>query len=179
MTRSTSSRHRLAAAVTLVLAVTGCPVPVDSVTADPLTVDRVVDGDTLHGRVAGRAVTVRLLAIDTPETGRGGQPAQGLAAEATARTTQLLHRRPVTLVDDPTQPRHDQHGRRLGYVDTDKVDVGYVLVAEGLARSWPNPNRPARRFAAYADAERQARLGGRGMWSRCETGRHPGQAAGP
>lgn len=166
MSRSRLSRQ-LRSALVLPLVVAGCSLPVDSATTHPVTVIKVVDGDTFDAVAGGESVTIRILAVDTPEEGRSGRPAECLAEEATALTTRLLQQGPVTLVDDPTQPRRDRYGRRLAYVDAAGDDVGHVLVREGLAEVWRDPDRPAARLMTYEDAERQARTGWRGIWSRC------------
>jgi micrococcal nuclease len=53
-------------------------------TSSRATVTSVVDGDTLHARLAsdGRDVAVRLIGIDTPETRRPGTPIECGGPEA-------------------------------------------------------------------------------------------------
>jgi micrococcal nuclease len=170
MSRPTVSRPRRGSVtfVALVLVVAGCGVSVEpSVTTTWVTVMKVIDGDTFDAVASGEGITVRLLAVDAPEAGDNGQRSGCLADAATARTTQLLQVRAVMLLSDPGQPRHDRYGRRLAYVDVEGLDVGLVLVREGLARAWRDSDRPALRLPAYEDAEQQARADRQGMWSRC------------
>lgn len=102
---------------------------------------RVVDGDTLI--ISG--VRIRLEAIDTPEISRprcARELAWGLKARS--RLEELLAGRVVTYVGD----KLDVYRRTLAVVYADGVDVGEVLIAEGLAVRW--------RRGAKAKAERLA-----------------------
>jgi endonuclease YncB( thermonuclease family) len=93
----------------------------------------IVDGDTvwLNG------VNLRLESYDTPEPHNdicGGQAEIALAHRASARLLQLLNSGPFT-VDAGGQ---DRYGRVLATIRIAGTDVGDILIAEGLARSWPN-----------------------------------------
>lgn len=100
------------------------PTPQEPV-AQSLRVTHVVDGDTVDVSTGER---IRLIGIDTPERGECGFD------EATRRVEELVAGASVVLVagahDDV-----DRYGRLLRYVDADGVDVGEVLLAEGLAIS--------------------------------------------
>lgn len=50
---------------------------------DSVTVDYVVDGDTIRAMVDGQSERIRLLGIDTPELGSDGHPEERCAREAT------------------------------------------------------------------------------------------------
>ena len=54
------------------------------------TVVRVIDGDTIDVRIAGRDERVRLIGIDTPETVKPEAPVECYGPEASAFTKQLL-----------------------------------------------------------------------------------------
>lgn len=93
----------------------------------------VVDGDTLwlHGE------NIRLESYDTPEPTTdvcGGAFERQLARQASARLLEILNS------DTWTVERHglDRYGRRLATVRVGGVDVGIILIAEGLARRWPD-----------------------------------------
>src|SRR4051812_41422845 len=60
-------------------------------------VTRVVDGDTVHVRLAGRDETVRYIGIDTPESVKPGTPVQCYAEAASARNRRLVAGSEVTL----------------------------------------------------------------------------------
>jgi len=93
----------------------------------------VVDGDTfwLKGE------KIRVQGYDTPETTTnicGGNREVRLGHKATDRLTQLLNSGGVSL----QRNGKDRYGRTLADVYVDGVDVGDTLIAEGLARSWPD-----------------------------------------
>jgi len=93
----------------------------------------VVDGDTfwLKGE------KIRVQGYDTPETTTnicGGNREVRLGHKATDRLTQLLNSGDVSV----QRNGKDWYGRTLADVYVDDVDVGDTLIAEGLARSWPD-----------------------------------------
>ena len=94
-----------------------------STTAPAVTVTVIVDGDTVELSTGER---VRLVGIDTPESGTGD-----CASKATARLTELVLDHPVALMAG-ARDNADHYGRLLRYVDTD-VDAGLQLIVEGLA----------------------------------------------
>ncbi len=91
--------------------------------ATTVTVERVVDGDTLEVSSGDR---VRLIGIDTPEVGECGDD------EAAAVLRRLVDGRRVTLVAGASQDR-DRYGRLLRYVEVDGVDANLVLLQRGRA----------------------------------------------
>jgi len=133
------------------------------------TVPAVVDGDTIHARIDGRRVTVRLLGIDTPETGRPEVPVQCFGPESSARMRALLPPGTrVVLATDQSQDREDRFGRLLAYVlrEGETVSVNQRMVAEGFARAYV-VGRPFALAPAFRRAEQAARREGRGLWRAC------------
>jgi endonuclease YncB( thermonuclease family) len=93
----------------------------------------VVDGDTI--RMGGEVM--RLASIDAPETYRnlcGGAREVELGNRAKARLHELLGQGPVSISRHGT----DRYGRTLVTVRLRGRDVGDQLVAERLARTWPD-----------------------------------------
>jgi micrococcal nuclease len=136
-------------------AATGDSIPVP--TAADWTVSDVVDGDTIVVERSGNEERVRIVGVNTPESG------ECLADRATDRLAELIEDRPVRLVRDTSDT--DEFDRLLRYVETvDGVDVGAVLVAEGLA--------VARRFEPdvaraleYERLQADARTDAAGLWA--------------
>ncbi|WP_141923695.1 thermonuclease family protein [Haloactinospora alba] len=158
------------------------PEPGRPTTAWPVTVARIVDGDTFVGRASespargapeGR-FRVRLLAVDTPE------PGTCYAAEARGRLAELLPPDSTAHVVPETEPK-DEYGRYLLQVwNADGTWVNRDLVATGHAEALPvGPNDA--RAATVGHAENRARTMGRGLWGECASAgaRERGTGAAP
>lgn len=133
------------------------------------TVTRVVDGDTMHVRLAdGTVVTVRVIGIDAPELHAPELPAC-LAIEARAALAALTAGRRVRL--SPEAEVHDRYGRLLADVTVRDgphrgTDVASMQVRTGRARTMPiSPNTD--HAPRLLRLEASARTAGRGLWSRC------------
>ena len=121
---------------------------------------RVIDGDTVHLAVTGRA---RLIGVDTPEVYGG---VQCFGREASAYAKRVLRRgRPVE-VRLGVEPR-DRYDRAL--VDLwldDGRHFNAMLVRDGYAQPLTIP--PNVEFAdRYVRLARQARRHRRGLWRAC------------
>ena len=93
----------------------------------------VVDGDTIWLQ----GVNLRLESYDTPEPYNdicGGRAEIALAKRASALLLQLLNSGPFTVDAHGS----DRYGRTLATIRINGTDVGDILIAEGLARRWPN-----------------------------------------
>lgn len=141
---------------------------------EPARVVRHVDGDTL--RLVGREgsqllpdddeTAVRLLEIDTPETGRSGGREECFADEATRALEELA---PVgaDVWVERDRDLHDPYDRMLLYLWTDEGEmVNLELVREGYAVAVLfEPND--RYIEQMRDAEQEARRHERGLWAAC------------
>lgn len=93
---------------------------------DPLpkgVVSRVFDGDTIEVRTADGELTVRLLAVNAPETG------ECYADLSLAHLVETLEGNPVSLESDGL----DQFGRTLAHVFVGDLNVNLEIVAKGFA----------------------------------------------
>jgi micrococcal nuclease len=134
-------------------------------------VSRVIDGDTVEVRIAGRSDDVRYIGVDTPETVKPDTPVQCFGPQASAFNHRLVERRSVRLVFD--RERRDVYGRLLAYVylpgagsDGRALFVNAELARRGLARTLTIPpnDTHARLFARLAG---RAGVRGRGLWGAC------------
>ncbi|MEZ4503760.1 MAG: thermonuclease family protein [Dehalococcoidia bacterium] len=116
-----------------------------------VTVDRIIDGDTLDVLSALTAFRVRLFGIDAPET---NEPCY---LEATQRLETLAGSSVQLLPDERLQ---DPNGRELRYVFTsDGRSIDATLVAEGLAEAWRQDGRFREDLVALEDEARADGVG--------------------
>jgi endonuclease YncB( thermonuclease family) len=135
--------------VLLILPLTSCNGSSDSKTAQA-TVTKVVDGDTVWVEFTdGSAEKVRLIGIDTPETGKCG------FEDAKRQLEGFVLNKEVSLITGGLDDR-DQYQRLLRYVDVNGLDAGLELIKQGLAihryDSTDNYKEHARE-AAYINAD--------------------------
>jgi micrococcal nuclease len=130
-------------------------------------VERVVDGDTLVVRIAGRQERLRLIGMDTPESVKEGTAIECFAREASSRTKALLPTGTAIRIARDVEAR-DRFGRLLGYVyrQDDGLFVNLTLLREGYAATLTFPPNVAH-ADEFVAAARDAREAGRGLWSRC------------
>ncbi|MGP5241866.1 thermonuclease family protein [Corynebacterium flavescens] len=111
---------------------TGGYVAYDKLSHHPITVDRVIDGDTIDVAEGDEVTRIRLLNIDTPELGHEGRPSECLAEDAKAFLDSLLPRgTEVRLEYD--EERTDKYGRTLAGVYVDDGLINSQVAAAGLA----------------------------------------------
>ncbi|AZH25676.1 thermonuclease family protein [Haloplanus aerogenes] len=138
----------------------------------------VVDGDTVDVRFPdGRADTVRLLGVDTPEVHVENDPAEFEGIPDTEAGRSCLRRygerasgfaverladRRVTLRFDAAAGRRGGYDRLLAYVVVDDRSFNAALLERGYARLYDSSFRERDR---YATLEHEARETGRGVWS--------------
>ncbi len=130
-------------------------------------VERVIDGDTVDVRVAGRRERIRLIGVDTPETVAPTRPVQCYGAEASAETKKLLPAGTAVRLERDAVGR-DKYGRLLAYVfrADDDLLVNLALVEGGFADAVTYGDNEAL-YPMLAAAEARARDGGVGLWKAC------------
>ena len=132
-------------------------IPSASAPADaaPVSVVKVIDGDTLDVLAATTTLRVRLYGVDTPERG------DACYAEATARLTALAGSRVLLVPDERTT---DHFGRELRYVFTaNGQSIDDALVREGLALAWREDGSRRDALVAVEEAARASKTGC--LWS--------------
>lgn len=125
--------------------------------SEPVTVIRVIDGDTIE--ISG-GITVRLIGVDTPESVHPDETKNSDYGKAAAQwTTDLLSGQSVRLEYDTEQT--DSYGRTLAYVYLDGVMVNEILLKNGLAKTMSiSPNtKYANRFQMLEQEAKQNRVG--------------------
>jgi micrococcal nuclease len=126
---------------------------------DDSSVERVIDGDTI---VAAGGTRVRLIGVDTPETG------DCYSSDATRYLNELLPAGTrIRLVYDVE--RLDRYGRTLAYVYKlgDGVFVNLAVARNGFASQLTVPPNVAH-AEAFRVAVSQARVAELGLWRACQ-----------
>jgi micrococcal nuclease len=161
--------NRLAAILAAAALAAAGPVAAGT-TAPPserVLVTDVVDGDTIKVLRGRRQETVRLIGVDTPETGRPGTQVQFYGPEASLFTRRALLERRVTLeFESPDRPggSRDKYQRALAYVFTDDGrNFNLVLIEQGFGRAYTR--YPFQYEQAFRKAEQTARAARRGIWN--------------
>ena len=136
------------------------------------TVERVVDGDTVHVRVDGQDVTVRMIGINTPETVKPDSPIECFGPEASDFAKAALTGQAVTLEFDDSQGMTDKYGRTLAYVWQDLPGGATRLfnldaVSGGFAYERQYGPKPYAWRTEFAAAQRAAQAKDAGLWGAC------------
>ncbi len=119
-------------------------------------VTHVVDGDTIEVEVEGQVYSLRYIGIECPESGQYGSEL------ATQVNRGLVEGKTLRLEKDVSDT--DQYGRLLRYVYVGDIFVNAELVRRGYATAWAYP--PDLRYAdLFAQLQREARDGQRGLWA--------------
>lgn len=139
--------------------------------AEPVTLEGVIDGDTIEVTIDGQRELVRLVGIDTREAGGPYQDVECFGLEASAFLKRLLAiGGQISLEQD--QEDRDRFGRMLRWVWADFGTGEVYLLNEALIRAGfaerfrDTPNR--RYVDELIDAEAFARRHDLGLWGACE-----------
>ncbi|WP_448091262.1 thermonuclease family protein [Pseudomonas azerbaijanoccidentalis] len=135
-----------------------CPAPAGLTS---VTVQRVVDGDTLRLN-DGR--NVRMIGLNTPELGKKGRSDEPFAVTARKRLEALIASSDGRVDLQPGQESKDRYGRTLAHVyGADGANLEAQMLAEGLGflvAVAPNVDL----VDCQQAAERSARQAGLGVW---------------
>jgi micrococcal nuclease len=143
------------------------------------TVTKVIDGDTITINMNGSAEVLRLIGIDTPETGSTSATTECFGSEASNKTKELLTGKKVRIEKDASQGERDKYDRLLAYVyGEDGLFINKYLVENGYAREYTY-NKPYQHQADFKAAQSVAKAQGRGLWAlgACEKPRTFGVVA--
>ncbi len=138
--------------------------------AEPVALRATIDGDTITIQTAnGRRESVRLVGIDTPETGQGSRALECYGLEASDFTAGLLSGIDTVWLEQDVEDR-DRYDRLLRYVWFER-DGRVYLANEAIIRSGAAErfrDTPNRRYVdRFVAAETFARDHGYGQWGAC------------
>ena len=140
--------------------------PAPTAATSSVTVVAVVDGDTIDVATAEGEQRVRIIGIDTPEIGRGGDPSECYADEARELVDELLYGRDVELRADETQADVDAYGRLLRHVIVDGRSAAAETIAAGAGYEYTY-DAPYNGQSEHQAAEGAAHAAGLGLWRAC------------
>jgi micrococcal nuclease len=143
------------------------PVNVDGIPAGEFfEVTKVTDGDTLHVKLGGEDVKVRLIGVNTPETVDPRRPVQCFGKEASAFMKDLAEGKKVRLETDPTQGTYDTYRRLLAYVYLeDGQMINRKIIAEGYAYEYTYMT-PYQYQSEFRRIQNLAKTSQRGLWAQ-------------
>lgn len=146
----------------------GSPRPADATacqatkSGERVQVIYVYDGDTVKLDDGRR---LRLIGINTPETGYRDQPTQPLANAARSALQRLLETNNRTLLLQYGKQEHDHYGRLLAHAFLENGDnVAVLLLQQGLATTIVIPPN-SWGADCYQLIENEARLDRKGLWA--------------
>jgi endonuclease YncB( thermonuclease family) len=112
---------------------------------------KIADGDTITVLLDKKQHRIRLEGIDSPEKGQayGTKARQALADKIFGQTVRVEWK------------KRDRYNRIIGRVYLGDRDISLEMVKDGFAWHYKRYSKEA----ALADAEREARKAGRGLWA--------------
>ncbi len=147
----------------LVAISTSCMSAQSELSYQELTVERIIDGDTL----VASGKTVRLIGVDTPETVKPGTEVQCYGPEASNYLEELLPVGSRVKIETDVEPM-DRYERNLGYLyrANDNLFINEDLVVRGYARLLIiGKNRAHEHELRLAEAA--AKRAAAGVWGAC------------
>jgi endonuclease YncB( thermonuclease family) len=128
----------------------------------------VVDGDTVKVAKGSRALTLRLIGIDTPEVVDPFKSVQCYGPAASANAHRVLEGRHVVLEFDRSQGRLDKYGRTLTYLwvvgSAGLWSYNHAALQHGFAKEYTY-DLPYAWQAWFLHAQRRAQRQQAGLWS--------------
>lgn len=133
------------------------PTPNPQAQTDTYKVIRVIDGDTIEVQKNNKAVKVRYIGIDTPETD------ECFGKESAGENKRLVLNKDIRLETDVQEL--DKYNRLLAYVYVNDLFVNEELIKKGFAKvaTFPPNVKYADKFIA---AQKEAREQEKGLWKK-------------
>ena len=128
---------------------------------------KVVDGDTIDVQINGYTERLRLIGINTPESGEARKPVECFGKEAAAKAKALLDGKRVKLEADiiTQQGDRDQYGQLLRYIHLpDGRNFNKLMIEEGYAYEHTH-DKPYKYQKEFKQAQRTAKKKKRGLWA--------------
>jgi micrococcal nuclease len=131
------------------------------------TIDHFIDGDTISIKMNGKAESVRMIGVDTPETHKPNSPVQCYGPAAAAFTKSLIGTGTVRLALDPKSTDRDRYNRLLRYVylpDGRMIETELIKGGYGFAYT----DFPFTKSDEFTQDQSQAKTAAKGLWGNCK-----------
>lgn len=133
-----------------------------------VTIDKVIDGDTISVKNGDRSVLVRFLGINTPEKENKYRHQECFGPEASKETEKLLNNKKVYLLPDPNAPDKGKYGRLLRYVFLpDGTFINALLIKKGYAFAYIYDDENLEFNRYFEELEKGAKSQNLGLWGKC------------
>ena len=133
-----------------------------------VTVEKIIDGDTIAIRSGEQSVLVRFLGINTPEKENKYRHEECFGPEASRETEKLLDHKKVYLLPDSAAPNKGKYGRLLRYVFLpDGTFINALLIKEGYAFAYIYDNENLEFARYFEELEKEAKNSKLGLWGKC------------
>lgn len=101
----------------------------------PVSLDKCIDGDTAKFVLEEKIITVRFLAIDTPESVDTGKEVEPYSKEASEYTcNKLKSAKQIYILYDENSDQKDKYNRELAWVFVDNELLNNLIVRNGYAK---------------------------------------------
>lgn len=128
----------------------------------------VADGDTFSVWMNDEVETVRVIGIDSPETGEKYRRKECFGRESTQKAIEILVDKKVSLEVDPTQADRDQYDRLLRHVFLeDGVNYGLKMIEDGFAEELTFEGRKYNYQNEFLSTQEKAKQEKKGLWGVC------------
>lgn len=134
-----------------------------------LTVERVVDGDTLR---LTNGETVRLIGVDAPESVKPDSPVEPYGPEAAEYLAALVRQAGNQVRLEFDGPRRDKYGRLLAYVWAGDKLLNEEIIRAGFGRAETQYSYSHIMKERFRLAETEAKRARRGIWSLPKNSSH-------
>lgn len=131
------------------------------------SINHFIDGDTISVNMDGKAESVRLIGVDTPETHKPNTPVQCYGEAAAGYTKSLIGSGKVRLEADSQSDNRDRYNRLLRYVYLpDGRLVDELLIQNGYGFAYVQ--FPFSKSSAFSADQATAQAAHRGLWTACK-----------
>ncbi|MHB8910725.1 MAG: thermonuclease family protein [Syntrophales bacterium] len=156
------------AVLVILCAATSHTAPIRTVTA---TITKISDGDTVQAITPeGTKLKVRLYGIDAPETPKGNKPGEPFGNASRDYLASLISQRSVRMEILDI----DRYRRMVAILWLAERNVNQEMIVAGMAEAYVEYLKKPYR-APFIQAEQEARIQGRGVWSQGSRYERPSQ----